>query len=506
MIPPAFLPLLQPSATQHFHSESPAEHHGAEQYLGLEDKGHTRWARENTVKMLSEGFITSIRAQPKATNTAIAKDVGIYLHELHPTPTIRSSFKKSSTLPNALAVSSTHIFAPQAEKAVVHVYSREKGNQESLISFPERVHSATLVGNGVLVLGTGEGRVILWEVSVSKKCSKSQCLIQQVNTGRQISTPPAHLQAVTCLAATELHLATGSEDSNINIWSLPQLLYLNSNEVHEPIRTLSNHRASITALRMGSSASSLNICVSASKDNTIIVWNYHSGALLRTFLLPSTPLCLALDPCDRGVYIGFEDGSLQLIEFIRSSSAVNELYDTTLQSTPVQITSAPWIASSVVGAAYSLGLSYDGTSLISGHESGKIIQWNTSRGGLSAEIADLNAPVTNLVMLSPFPTKRSTKASTVVKPKIGEGNYTFTAQLTGTIGTNSFYQALQHTGIQSDMLEDAISRIYQRTAVSSGGDEKLRMENEELWAIINEQRALQKQTWEKYSKLKSEAI
>ena len=255
---------------------------------------------------------------------------------------------------------------------------------------------------------------------------------------------------------------------------------------------------------MGSSASSLNICVSASKDNTIIVWNYHTGDLLRTFLLPSTPLCLSLDPCDRGVYIGFEDGSLQLVEFIRSSSAFNELYDTRLQSTPVQITSSPWIASSEVGPALSLGLSYDGTILISGHESGKIMQWSTSRGGVSAEIADLNAPVTNLSMLSPFPAARLTKANTVVKPKLGEGNYVFTAQLAGTMGTNSFQRALQQTGIPTDMLEEAISRLSQRnTAGSSSGDDKLRQENEELWAVINEQRALQKQTWEKYSKLKS---
>lgn len=116
--------------------------------------------------MLSESFISSIQAQPRAPNTAIAKDVGIYLHELHPTPAIKSSFKKSSTLANTLAVNSSHIFAPQAEKAIVHVYSREKGTQESLISFPERIHSATLVGDGLLVLGTAEGRVILWEVSI----------------------------------------------------------------------------------------------------------------------------------------------------------------------------------------------------------------------------------------------------------------------------------------------------------------------------------------------------
>jgi pre-rRNA-processing protein IPI3 len=254
---------------------------------------------------------------------------------------------------------------------------------------------------------------------------------------------------------------------------------------------------------MGSSDSSLNICVSTSRDNTVIVWNYHTGHLLRTFLLPSTPLCLALDPCDRGAYIGFEDGSLQLIEFIQPNSSINDLYDTRLQSTPVQVTNPPWVASSDVGAAHSLGLSYDGTSLISGHETGKILHWNTSRGGVSAEIADLNAPVTNLVMLSPFPATRLTKASTVVKPKLGEGNYIYTAQLAGAIGTNSFNRALQHTGIPTDMLEDAISRLSQPTVASSSAEAKLRKENEELWTVINEQRALQKQTWEKYSKLKA---
>jgi pre-rRNA-processing protein IPI3 len=117
--------------------------------------------------MLSEAFITSIRAQPKTANTAIAKEVGIYLHELQPAPAIKSSFKQSSTPVNALAVNSTHIFAAQADKAVVHVYSRDRGNQEALISFPERIHSVALMGDGILALGTAEGRVIVWEVGVT---------------------------------------------------------------------------------------------------------------------------------------------------------------------------------------------------------------------------------------------------------------------------------------------------------------------------------------------------
>jgi len=117
--------------------------------------------------MLSEVFITSIRAEQRSANTTTAKDVGIYVHALHPIHSIKSTFKKSSTQPNCMAINSTHIFAAQAEKAVVHVYSRERGNQEALIPFPERIHCLTLVNDGLLVLGTAEGRIILWEVCFS---------------------------------------------------------------------------------------------------------------------------------------------------------------------------------------------------------------------------------------------------------------------------------------------------------------------------------------------------
>lgn len=315
------------------------------------------------------------------------------------------------------------------------------------------------------------------------------------------------------MATTLSHLITGSEDSNIHVWSLPRLLSLSSNETQQPLRSLSNHRAAITSLAFGHSTSTTNICVSASRDNTIIVWNYHTGDLLRTFLLPSTPLCLALDPCDRAAYAGFEDGSLQLIEFVQPNSTLHPLYESNLQTTPVQITLPSWNAPSEPGAVFCLGLSYDGTYLFSGHATGKIAQWDTGRRAFSSELADLNAPVTNLLMSSPFPTKRLTRPSTIVKPKLGEGQYVFTAQLSNSSsGNNAFEDAVQKQGLPANLLEDAISRFSRPARASShasshasspSGDEKLRQENEELWKIVNEQRALQKKTFEKYAKLKS---
>ena len=137
----------------------------AKHRLSWIQKDHSLLPAVGSCTMLSEGFITSIRAQPKSADTGIVKDVGVYVHTIQPSPSIKATFKKSSTDPNCLAVSSTHIFAAQIDKAVVHIYSRDRGNQESLVSFPERIHSLVLVDDGVLVLGTAEGRLIIWEVS-----------------------------------------------------------------------------------------------------------------------------------------------------------------------------------------------------------------------------------------------------------------------------------------------------------------------------------------------------
>lgn len=195
-----------------------------------------------------------------------------------------------------------------------------------------------------------------------------------------------------------------------------------------------------------------------------------------------------------------------MIEFVSASSSTNPLYDTRLQTTPVQVTAAPWVAPSETGATLCLGLSYDGTTLLSGHESGKIAQWDTGRRMFAAELTDLNSPVTNLLMGSPFSAKQSSKLSAVVKPKLAEGNYTISTQLIGsTVTQSSFEAAVDNFGFPDDMLNTSIESFYKPMAgsSSSGGEEKLRKENEELWKVVNEQRAVQQKTWEKYNKLKS---
>lgn len=115
--------------------------------------------------MLAEEFYSAVNGPPLSSNTAIAKDVGIYAHSLWPTFVAKATFRKSAAPPHCLAVSQTHVFAAQHEKAYVHVYSRLRGNQEAFVAFPERIRCLTLAGD-VLIVGTAEGRVMLWEVSI----------------------------------------------------------------------------------------------------------------------------------------------------------------------------------------------------------------------------------------------------------------------------------------------------------------------------------------------------
>jgi pre-rRNA-processing protein IPI3 len=123
--------------------------------------------------MLSQKFISTISGPHLAPNTAVSKDVGLYSHSLTPSHTIKSTFKKSSTPVNGLAVSETHIFTAQDQKAHVHVYAIPPDNSNSAVSpcalvpFPERIRCLAVVGQ-VLVLGSTEGRLFLWEVSSSR--------------------------------------------------------------------------------------------------------------------------------------------------------------------------------------------------------------------------------------------------------------------------------------------------------------------------------------------------
>jgi pre-rRNA-processing protein IPI3 len=380
----------------------------------------------SAVDMLTERFLVSTLTSEKGTSSSSSalNDVGICLHELQPHLTPRHSFKKSSTHRNCLAISESHIFAAQADKAVIHVYNRERGNQEATVPFPERIHSLAYagVGSALLVIGTAEGRLILWELA----------------SGRLVTSTTSHLQPVSSLVVTNNHsfILSGSADSSIHVWSLPNLISFPKDSTlstgnalqNTPLRTFSNHRSGITALSCGHSMTATNFAISASDDNACYIWAVASCEILRVILLSSTPFCFTVDPADRAIYLGYEDGNIQCIDLfqIGSNNATGTLPDSVhnaAQDSSIHLDSKDaWSAASAdIGSAQCICLSYDGTMLLSGHGSGRVLSWDVAKGRVQKSIADFRQSVTNLIMLRPdgLPSHRpSFQVKTITKPKL----------------------------------------------------------------------------------------
>ena len=228
-----------------------------------------------------------------------------------------------------------------------------------------------------------------------------------------------------------------------------------------------------------------------------------SGNSLHTFLLPSSPLCLALDPADRAVYAGYEDGSVQLIDFYNQGGLMHPLHNPALEPTPTQpLPTDRWSATHhSTSSILCLQVSYDGTELLSGHQDGKIHVWDVGARKYDDLLVDFAAPITNIAMLKPtgFPEKirSAVKLHTVVKPRYESfvngdhgasgttvpTKYTFVAQFTSNLplplstATTSFHQALHHSSFPTALLEECLAELSAPQKVSNSATDSSELAN-----------------------------
>jgi pre-rRNA-processing protein IPI3 len=428
--------------------------------------------------MLTENFVaaTLTTSKPSQHLGTTLKDVGIFAHEFQPQLAFRHGYKKTSVQPQCVAISDSHIFAAQAEKAVINVYSCEKGNQEATIPLPDRVRSIAFANEAaILVIGTEEGKLILWEVA----------------NGRLSTSTASHLQGVSqlCITPNNEYILSGSEDATIFVWSLAKLVSLkasdasfgNESPFNAPVGTFSSHREPITALACGHSRPNTNFAVSASSDQTCYLWHIETCEIIRTVLLPSAPICVAVDPVDRAVYLGDDAGGICFVDVLSKSvqDQKDGLYSATV---PLQLNEKDrWQPVGDLGAAKCLTLSYDGTSLLSGHANGAIVQWDVAKRRMASELTSLAQPVTNIQMLKPdgLQTRRLSAyaMSMVVKPKLEfstetnngtsgvPAKYDFHASLTGNrrLGEEDLREddlkAITGNGWPDSILGDAVRAL-----------------------------------------------
>lgn len=254
-----------------------------------------------------------------------------------------------------------------------------------------------------------------------------------------------------------------------------------------PQLTLSSHRGPITAIAFGRSRTKTNIAVSASKDNTVIVWDYLSGRCLQNFLLSSPAQCLSLDPVDRAIYAGHADGSIHFLDLFSKTALSQNIRDASIQATPTQPGENDRWRLPTEGegqGVLSIDISYDGTSLISGHEDGKMNSWDIAKGQFTSTLHDYTLPITNLLMLPPIgwpkPKIPHTRLRHVVKPRYESTfsndsargvsrdvplHYTFTTYLPSSLSMShfsatadsAFQEALTHPCFPKTLLEEGLT-------------------------------------------------
>lgn len=338
-----------------------------------------------------------------------------------------------------------------------------------------------------------------------------------------MASTASHLQPVTSLAVdpTCNFVLSGSLDANIHVWCLVDMLSFarrDGQQAHLPLRTLSSHRGAVTGLALGHSAGRCNIAVSTAEDNTAIAWDYRTGTALRTFLLPLSASCVTLDPVDRAFYVGYGDGSIQAVDFYSPPSVQHPLHgqssSSSSSSSPVEISSEDrWLPPSPdCGAVQAISLSYDGTTVLSGHQGGKTLSWSAGRRKYTSAVADYTYPVTNIIALQPdgltrAPHQQACRVThAVVKPRyesavsaaaaeargVVPADYSFTTQIicAGSQEENEpfvalFSRALCHATFPESMIEDGLAELAalgQRRGGGAVAQQQLGIDREEALA------------------------
>jgi pre-rRNA-processing protein IPI3 len=155
--------------------------------------------------------------------------------------------------------------------------------------------------------------------------------------------------------------------------------------------------------------------------------------------------------------VSSEDSSLYLVELFGDKPLLGSR-SAELASIVMQINSPLGVADEDAGPASCMAVSYDGTSIVTGHVKGKIFKWNLIDNSHPTELANLNASVTNVAFAPLLSEKKHSQTATVVKPNQSQRQYTLTTQLEGDLNHDTrFNQMLNSNGFSSETIAQALA-------------------------------------------------
>lgn len=277
-------------------------------------------------------------------------------------------------------IKGTYIVALRKSRQEILVLSTNT-DQKQTIRLPCIIDKLTVSSSGSWIVGVTSQSLYIWEFF----------------SGRVAAIVPQLEANITCVkfSSDESLLIVGREDGKLEGWGIQNLI--NNNNQPSIVFTKS-HTEKITDLIIGSNGSNGSLLYSASLDGTVKVWNLQSleDVPEYTYTLPEIVLSLALDPAERIIYAGLENGEICVInrfEVDISSGLVQHLQGINMKSEFIKSDdNVLMVESSKASPIVSLDVSFDGTYLIAGFSSGTVAIFNTTTKTIKSEY-EVSSPV-----------------------------------------------------------------------------------------------------------------
>lgn len=221
-----------------------------------------------------------------------------------------------------------------------------------------------------------------------------------------------------------------------------------------------------------------NTIVSVSEDGTLHRWSLVDGQKISTAFSSKGVASLCLDPADRALYLGHDDGSVSFQDLmvpLQSANKANDMLDTDDKRNN-------WSSSLTLSdSILCMTLTYDATVLLTGHRSGRVSAWNIAKQTYLKELNKLENPVTNIAMLIPDGLAQDQRAigSEVIKPRLDLSNTVFTKG-TSDVPINYTINAQINRGISDTSTGLGITEDGWPDHILRNGIEALRSLNEDL--------------------------
>lgn len=266
------------------------------------------------------------------------------------------------------------VFAIQSDSPTLKAYTSD-GEIAHSIELEEPLASIHVSPLGTWLAGgsSKSGLVYLWELA-------SGTLMGVLDRS---SAPVSFIK----FTEDETFLFTAFRDGSLLGWRLIDLVSTpleNKPSLKiQPVFTWSGtHSSEITGLNVGYGQGLDNRVYSSSTDKTLRVWDLTDDGLVCTYIVASEVTALALDPAERVLYAGFENGDVLAIDRFKVNPTTGLVEAPQYNSNHIAVESDEsntfYRADGSKKSIVSLDISYDGSILVAGYSDGHVYSYDTS--------------------------------------------------------------------------------------------------------------------------------